>query len=225
MAWVTIDHRGIARAAWTLVLGLSVLSCTPVPVCAADVVNLALNKPACSSSVENEEHSAARANDGDPETCWRADDEPEDGPEWWQVDLRKPFQLSGCRIRWPFDGKRYRYKVEGSADRKNWSLLSDQTNSTATSQVHNLKFQKAGQVRYVKITVTGLDEGCWVSISEVQVFGLEQAMARSKRTASRSAVCHSERSEESAQFTEILRFAQDDVAGFGSRGVAPGCYV
>ena len=34
--------------------------------------------------------------------------------------------------------------------------------------------------------------------------------ARSKRTELRSAICHSERSEESAQFSEILRYAQDD---------------
>jgi hypothetical protein len=157
-----------------VVLALCCLSALPVPVSAAAPENLALNKPACSSSIENEEHSAARANDGDPETCWRADDEPEDGPEWWQVDLQKTFDLSGCRIRWPFAGKRYRYQVEGSADRKTWSLLSDQTKTTAASQVHDLKFQHAKQVRYVKITVTGLDEGCWASICEVQVFGLEQ---------------------------------------------------
>ncbi|MGO8748314.1 MAG: hypothetical protein ACLQNE_20260 [Thermoguttaceae bacterium] len=37
-------------------------------------------------------------------------------------------------------------------------------------------------------------------------------MARSTRTASRSALCHSERSEESARFSEILRYAQDDTA-------------
>jgi len=175
MACATIKHRGIAGAAWRVVLTISFLFCTCSPLCAAGPANLALNKPASSSSIENDEHSAAQANDGDPETCWRADDEPEGGPEWWQVDLEKPFDLSGCRIRWPFDGKRYRYKVEGSADRKNWSLLSDQTKTTARSQVHDLKFQKARQIRYVKITVTGLDEGCWVSISEVKVFGLEQA--------------------------------------------------
>ncbi len=171
----TMNRRQIARGACSVVLAFSFLSCVRVPLCAADPANLALNKPACSSSVENDEHGAAQANDGDPQTCWRADDEPEDGPEWWQVDLEKPFDLSGCQIRWPFAGKRYRYKVEGSADRKSWSLLSDQTNATATSQVHNLKFQKARQVRYLKITVTGLDEGCWVSICEVKVFGLEQA--------------------------------------------------
>ena len=174
MVCAKTNRRGIARAACSAVLALSIVSCARVALLAAEPGNLALNKPASSSSVENDEHGAAQANDGDPGTCWRADDEPEDGPEWWQVDLEKPCGLSGCQIRWPFDGKRYRYKVEGSTDRKTWSLLSDQTNTTATSQVHDLKFQKARQVRYVKITVTDLDEGCWVSISEVKVFGLEQ---------------------------------------------------
>jgi len=174
MACASTNHRTIAGAAYSAVLALSLLFCGRVPNCAAEPRDLALSKPACSSSVENDEHSAAQANDGDPNTFWCADDEPENGPEWWQVDLEQPFDLSGCQIRWPFDGKRYRYKVEGSADRKNWSLLSDQTNTTTTLQVHNLKFHKAAQVRYVKITVTGLDEGCWVSISEVKVFGLDQ---------------------------------------------------
>jgi hypothetical protein len=140
--------------------------------------NLALGKPAHSSSIENDEHSAAQANDGDPDTSWTADDEPENGPEWWMVDLEKPCSLSGCRIRWPFAGKRYRYKIEGSADRHSWFLLSDQTKSTATVPVHNLRFSKARPVRYVKISVTGLDEGCWASISEVQVFGLPHALSR-----------------------------------------------
>lgn len=180
MACVELYHPGIARAAGSLVLTLAFLACAGDSIYAADPSNLALNKPACSSSIENDEHNAAQANDGDPETCWRADDEPEDGPEWWQVDLEKPFDLSGCRIRWPFDGKKYQYKVEGSADRKTWSLLSDQTNTAVASQVHDLKFQKAGQVRYVKITVTGLDEGCWVSISEVKVFGIEHSKGAHK---------------------------------------------
>ena len=103
MARVTMNRRRTARTACSVVLALSFLSWACVPIRAAERGNLALNKPACSSSIENDEHSAAQANDGDPETCWRADDEPEDGPEWWQVDLEKPFDLSGCQIRWPFD--------------------------------------------------------------------------------------------------------------------------
>lgn len=133
--------------------------------------NLALNKPACSSSIENDEHNAAKANDGASDTNWCADDEPEGGAEWWQVDLEKAFDLSGCQITWPYDGMNYRCKVEGSADRKSWLLLSDQTKTTARSQVQNLKFESARGIRFVKVTVTGFDDGCWASLSEVKVFG------------------------------------------------------
>lgn len=134
-------------------------------------VNLALDKPATSSSIENDEHSAAQANDGDPTTSWRADDEPEGGPEWWQVDLEKPVDLSACQIWWPYDGKNYRYKIDGSSDRKTWTLLSDQTHTESRSQVQNLKFENARGIRYVRVTITGFDDGCWASISEVKLFG------------------------------------------------------
>jgi alpha-L-fucosidase len=164
------------RCLW---LAFSFLAVAPTAISAAPT-NLALNKPASSSSIENDEHSAAKANDGDPTTCWRADDEPEGGPEWWQVDLDKSFELSKCQIRWPFDNKRYRYKVEGSTDQKKWSLLSDQTDSNATSQVHQLKLNNARAIRYVRITVTGVDEGCWASICEVKIFGRERSTGVSK---------------------------------------------
>jgi hypothetical protein len=149
-------------------------------ILAAAQTNLALNKPATSSSIENDEHDAAKANDGDSETCWRADDEPEGGPEWWQVDLGKSFELSACQIRWPFDRKRYRYKVEGSGDEKTWTILSDQTKTNSTSQIHKLKLKDTGPVRYLRITVTGVDEGCWASICEVKVFGSERSTGGSK---------------------------------------------
>src|SRR6516225_1219271 len=148
---------GSGWAAGVIALHFFVLACTAAPLWSADrePVNLALHKPASSSSIEDDDHSAAKANDGDPDTSWCADDEPENGPEWWQVDLKKTYELSGCQIRWPYDGKKYQYKVEGSTDQKTWSLLSDQTKSSFTSQLHDLKFQNAHPARYVRITVTG----------------------------------------------------------------------
>jgi hypothetical protein len=136
--------------------------------------NLAINKPATCSSIENDEHGASRANDGNTRTCWRADDEPEGGPEWWQVDLQQRLDLSGCQIVWPYDGINYRCRVEGSADGKTWLLLSDQTQTKARSRSQNLKFDSARGIRYVRITITGFDEGCWASLSEVRVFGSKQ---------------------------------------------------
>jgi hypothetical protein len=166
------DARKAARIALP---SICFVTCTAVTLWSADgePTNLALHKPASSSSIENDEHKAAKANDGDPDTSWCADDEPEGAPEWWQVDLEKTCDLTGCQIRWPYDNKKYLYKIECSTDQKTWSLLSDQTKSKSTSQVHNLKFAKAIPARYVRVTVTGFDDGCWAAIAEVKVFGSE----------------------------------------------------
>jgi hypothetical protein len=171
MAHVTTPLDWTLRMARVATLAVSFISCASVARAENNQVNLALNKPASSSSIENDEHNAAQANDGDPDTCWRADDEPENGAEWWQVDLGKPIDLSGCQIRWPYEGKKYRYKVEGSADKKNWILLSDQTKTIPTLQEHDLTFENAKGVQYVTVTVTGFEEGCWASICEVKIFG------------------------------------------------------
>jgi hypothetical protein len=134
----------------------------------AEPKNLALNQTATASSEESDEHSAAKAVDGDDNTRWCAS-----GPEvpaWLQIDLGKPADLTGAEIRWEMDGKKYQYVVEGSPDAKTWTALSDQTNNTSTSQVQPLKFDGKG-VRYVRIRVTGLEDGSWASIFEVKVFG------------------------------------------------------
>ena len=143
--------------------------------------DIALHKPATASSIENDEQSADKANDGDDNSQWCADDEPENGAEWWQVDLLKPANVSGCQITWPYDDKQYRYKVEGSADRKTWLLLSDQTKTTIRTRVQNLSFEKPAIIRFVKITITAFDAGCWASISEVKVFGDTQITGEQQR--------------------------------------------
>jgi hypothetical protein len=130
--------------------------------------NLALNKPATASATESDDHVASKANDGDTDTRWCADGDST--PQWWQVDLGKPSKLTGCEIRWEFDEKQYQYAVEGSADGKDWKMLSDQTKYTEKKQVQALTFD-GSDIRYFRIRVTGLDDGCWASIWEVKVFG------------------------------------------------------
>ena len=43
-----------------------------------------------------------------------------------------------------------------------------------------MKLKDAGPIRYLKITVTGLDDGCWASICEVKEFGSERPKGVSK---------------------------------------------
>jgi hypothetical protein len=166
------------RTGWYLAL---VLTAWLVSSSDADSVlptDLALQRPATSSSIENEEHDASHANDGKFDTCWRADDEPEGGPDWWQVDLGKTFELTACQITWPYDGMNYRYKVEGSADHVRWLPLSDQMRTTSRAQVQHLVFDRAGGVRYFRITIVGFDDGCCASVSEVNVFGSNEPHRR-----------------------------------------------
>ena len=133
--------------------------------------NLALGRPATSSSFENDDHNAPHANDGKNETCWTADDEPEGEPDWWQVDLGGSFDLGVAEITWPFDRMNYRCRVDGSADGKQWHLLSDQTKTKSRDQIQRLNFNHASAVRYVRVTITGFDTGCCAGIREVKVFG------------------------------------------------------
>ena len=89
--------------------------------------DLSKGKPATASSTQSPDHSPGAAVDGDPATRWCADGPS--SPQWWQVDLGKPEDLTGIRIVWEQDGVDYRYKVEGSEDGKSWTMLSDQTKS------------------------------------------------------------------------------------------------
>jgi hypothetical protein len=133
-------------------------------------VNLALNKPATASATESDEHAASKANDGDDDTRWCADGDSV--PQWWQVDLQTPATITGISIKWEFDEKVYKYVVEGSPDNEKWTTLSDQSNTTVSKQTQTLTFDKPAEgIRYVRIRITGLDDGCWASFFEVKVFG------------------------------------------------------
>jgi hypothetical protein len=133
-------------------------------------VNLALNKTATASATESDEHAAGKANDGDDDTRWCADGDST--PQWWAVDLEKPATLTGIQIKWEFDEKVYKYVVEGSVDNTTWKTLSDQSETKESKQVQSITFKTPAEgIRYVRIRITGMEDGCWASIFEVKVFG------------------------------------------------------
>ncbi len=90
-------------------------------------LDLARGKVATASSNQGEGHLPGMAVDGDGETRWCADHGT--FPQWWQVDLGKPQDLTGCLIAWEQPSAVYQYKVEGSADGKSWRMLADRTAS------------------------------------------------------------------------------------------------
>ncbi len=149
----------------------------PLPSTAARTLvpeNLALGKPATASASQDEARGAKSGNDGNPESRWCApDNEP---GYWWQVDLGKPEDLTGCKIVWEHDDVGYRYKVEGSEDGKTWTLLSDQTQTKERDQERTHKFLARG-IRYIRLTLTGLEDGHWGSFFEFEVLGTNMVPA------------------------------------------------
>jgi beta-galactosidase len=128
--------------------------------------NVAFKKPATASSSEQDNPPEA-ANDGDADTRWCA--AGGGTPQWWRVDLGKPYNLTGCEILWENEA-RYQYVVEGSSVLRSWSVLCDRRQTRSTSQLQKLAFHATG-VRYFRITVTRLPRQptTWASICEVKV--------------------------------------------------------
>ena len=98
------------------------------------------------------------------------------------MDLGKAQDLTGIRIVWERDGVNYRYKVEGSEDGKDWTMLSDQTKTDSRDQDRTHEFLARG-VRYVRVTATSLQPGAWASIFEVQVHGTQKVPAPARAAA------------------------------------------
>lgn len=131
--------------------------------------NLALGKATSASSWQDENgHATQNAADGDLSTRWCAKN-AQPG-HWWQVDLGEAQTIKGCRITWEFDQGRYQYLVEGSADAKTWKPLVDARKEGARPQSDEHAVD-ASDVRYVKVTVSGMSPGAWVSFHEFEVFG------------------------------------------------------
>ncbi len=137
-------------------------------------LDLAAGKSASASSSQGEQLLPGMAFDGDPETRWSASDGS--APQWLQVDLGKPQDLTGCRIVWEGADTAYGYRIEGSTDAANWKVLSDQSDAPAGPQERRLAFDASG-IRYVRLNVVKLPTGAWASVFSFEVFGKEMVAA------------------------------------------------
>ena len=128
-------------------------------------LDVALNKTATTDSQQNGIYSA-KANDGNFSSTWFTGDSTPG--EWWTVDLGADYDLTGCRIMWHDPGFYYQYKIEVSSDNSSWRTVVNKTNKDVIwMPVHQFN---AVKVRYLRITVNGLDDGCQLGIREVEVF-------------------------------------------------------
>jgi len=120
-----------------------------------------------SSEESGKNNFAWRAVDGDEKTRWCASSA--DYPQWLQLELEKPHSITGISTTWENNGV-YRYKIEGSADGKTWTVLVDATNNSKGAPYTN-DFAKADNIKFIKIDILSKNSGGWASIREVKLKG------------------------------------------------------
>lgn len=129
---------------------------------ACGTTNIALNKVATSSSLQNGNLSARAAFDGTVTTRWSS---AFSDPQWLQVDLGSVQSICGVTLQWEAAyGKAF--KLESSNDASTWTPLYATTNSAGGTQ----KLAVNGSGKYLRMTGTQRATGYGYSLYEMQVF-------------------------------------------------------
>jgi hypothetical protein len=135
----------VAAAAVVTVTPSAIPSATAAPL-ACGTTNVALNKPATASSVENGGTPASAAVDGSGTTRWAsafAD------PQWMQVDLGSSLTICRVGLNWEAAYGRS-FQVQVSANGTSWTNVY----STTTGTGGNQSLDVSGTGRYVRVNGT-----------------------------------------------------------------------
>jgi beta-galactosidase len=120
------------------------------------------------ASSEAPGHNASLGNDGNAATFWQAN--TTDSNAWWQMDLERIVAVSQTKLVFPTEGN-YRYKIEFSNDRLDWTLGVDQTRNTITDKSRTDTVAPAITGRFVRVTFTGLPDRKSAAVAEMEIRG------------------------------------------------------
>lgn len=125
--------------------------------------NLAINRPVVVSSTESTSLLGPRAVDGNRSTRWASVEGVD--PQWIYVDLGSSQSLGRVVLRWEAAYARS-YRVEGSNDAVNWTVLFSTT--TGDGGIDTLTL--SGSARYVRVFGTQRATPWGYSLWELEVF-------------------------------------------------------
>ncbi|MEY9887049.1 hypothetical protein ABIA35_006675 [Catenulispora sp. MAP12-49] len=149
-----------------LLAALSVPSFGARPAAAASCdtgTNLALNKTATASSVENSGTPASAAVDGNSGTRWSSQFSD---PQWLQVDLGSTQSICEVTLNWETaSGKAY--QIQTSNDAANWTTIYSTTSGPGGNETLNV----SGSGRYIRMYGTARNTGYGYSLWELGVYG------------------------------------------------------
>ena len=127
--------------------------------------DLALGTVATSSTLEAG-HEPFNAIDGSVASSWRASGST--APQWLMVDLGNESLVNGIEQSFVEDGAR-KFKIEGSPDKAQWTMLLDKT-AGATGRVFHRDVK--GKYRYIRLTQTDFAPGQKAESQGLKVFGI-----------------------------------------------------
>ncbi len=151
---------------------------TPTPTRTATPIpggNLALNKTATSSSVENASYPASAAVDGNTGTRWAS---AYSDPQWISVDLGAMYSVSQVKLNWEA-AYAAAYQIQTSIDASNWSTVWSTT--TGTAGVITINFT-AVNARYVRVYSTIRGTAWGYSLWEFEIYSASSGTPTPTRT-------------------------------------------
>ena len=128
---------------------------------------LASNRPSwCSSSQQGTNKS--NANDTDPLTTWKADDE--DKEKWWLLHLEASYCIKRIQLLFPSKSNQYQYKIETSADNIHWKEIVVDNSKGNNSEIRTFKGDYGCDIAFIKISFSSP----LAELAEVRVGGVPQ---------------------------------------------------
>lgn len=118
------------------------------------------------ASSQQGENPPINAFDGDQATRWCASDGT--FPQWLEADLGSVRRVQSIAITWEKPENLYQYHIEGRRENKGaWTTLVDA--SAAPGKSDGPITIKAADTRYVRVTVTHVNNGQWACVREMKI--------------------------------------------------------
>ena len=142
----------------------------------APAPDLALGKPAFSSTIEGPSFTPAMAVDGNSGTRWSSGQwMQQSGTGWIYVNLGTPFQINEVRLNWE-TAYAVNYQIQVADDALNWVAIKAVSGNQAKGPVDFTGLSAIG--RYVRIYCTQVSAGSDnYSLYDFQVFGTPASLA------------------------------------------------
>ncbi|EDM29270.1 hypothetical protein LNTAR_22809 [Lentisphaera araneosa HTCC2155] len=136
------------------------------PLSTAPPADAIFVKLSASSTQTSNKNFMANVIDGNPKTRWCANSGS--APAWLQVNFETPQSIQAAQIEWEMRDQWTQYRIETSADGKNWETLFDASKNTQGG-LRKDQF-KATNTSYLRVTFLRQERGMWPSLWELNLF-------------------------------------------------------